>query len=390
MQVIIALGCVEQVRRQRCIVYKSVERQALGQKPRHQLLDIVRDLLYPVGEHEPQQLVVVVAQGAPMGGINGFTVAYLKAVKVFAGSYRDKLRRLDSFAQLIVGRSARDIHMGGLRGHVGLLRRLYPPFFDEFIKAQLFEKPVQTAFVVIMPKRVSRLKFYRHGRANGRKLIGKLRALPALTQFFAHAFLDIKLIELIIYLLQGSIPLHKIHCGLLPDARDSGYIIRAIAHECLQIDDADRLEAVFLAEKLRRVFLRLGLTHAAFDVADVGRVAYELKAVLIAGHYAAVPAGGLAALSDCAEQIVRLVAFELKAQYAHLVKYFLENGYLHGQFLGHTLALCLIAVVALVPEGGRFEVKGHAQAVGLFGVYELSKYRKETVDAVCRSPVGGA
>ena len=118
-------------------------------------------------------------------------------------------------------------------------------------------------------------------------------------------------------------------------------------------------------EKLGRIFLSFRLTHAAFDVTDVRCIAYKLKAVLIACDYAAVPAACLAALAYSTEQVVSLIALKFKTQYAHLIEHFLEDRHLNRQLLRHTLALSLIAVIALVSECGRFEVKCHAKAVRL-------------------------
>ena len=179
------------------------------------------------------------------------------------------------------------------------------------------------------------------------------------------------------------IPLHKSHRRFLAHSGDTGDIIRRVAHERLEIDDASRLKAVLLKKELRRVFGSCGLTHAAFDVTDMRRVAYKLEAVLITGDDAALPAAVTAFGCNRAEQVVGLKAFELKAQYSHCVKHLLEYGHLNGKLLGHRLALRLIALVSHVAERGRLEVKRYAYGLGLLIIKQLAEYRKKSVHAVC-------
>ena len=107
-------------------------------------------------------------------------------------------------------------------------------------------------------------------------------------------------------------------------------------------------------------------------MADMRRFTYKLKTILIAGNYAAVPAGYAAPHSDRTEQIIGLVALKLKAKNAHCVKHLLEYRHLNGKLLGHALALSLISGVSQVPERRRFEVKCNTHGLGLFIVKQLA------------------
>ena len=83
----------------------------------------------------------------------------------------------------------------------------------------------------------------------------------------------------------------------------------------------------------------------------------KLKAVAVACGNHAVPSRFGAAARKRSEDIVRLIAlagYNLKAERAEQL---LERLKLRRQLMRHSLALRLIAVIQLVPEGGRAQIE---------------------------------
>ena len=204
------------------------------------------------------------------------------------------------------------------------------------------------------------------------KLIGQKGALPALAQFFAHTLLDIYGVKPGINGLDILILLNKPHSRFLAHSGHAGDVIRAVAHQSLEVNDVLWLKAVLVKKQLWSILCRRCLPHTAFDMADMRCFTYKLKTILITGNYAAVPACCAAPHSDRTEQIIGLVALKLKAQDAHCVKHLLEYRHLNGKLLGHALALSLISGVSQVPERRRFEVKCNTHGLGLFIIKQLA------------------
>jgi len=71
----------------------------------------------------------------------------------------------------------------------------------------------------------------------------------------------------------------------------------------------------------------------------------------------------------------------------HGVQRFLQKRHLHGQLLRHRLALGLVALVHLVPEGRRGQVEGHAERIRHLALEELLQNGQEAVHRVRRRAV---
>ena len=183
------------------------------------------------------------------------------------------------------------------------------------------------------------------------------------------------------------IALNQVHGGLLANAGDAGNIVRAVAHQRFQIDDAARRKAVLRLKHLRRVQDRLVFAHAGLHMADRRRIGDELQAVLIAGDDRAVPACVMTFDRDCPKNIVGLIARLLIAADAHGVQYLFEHRHLCGQVLGHRLALGLITVISLMAEGWLFPVKAYAQRIGLLLVQQMLQNIQKSKNGICRRSV---
>ena len=80
----------------------------------------------------------------------------------------------------------------------------------------------------------------------------------------------------------------------------------------------------------------------------------KLQTVAVACCDNAFVAVVLAGVGEGAENVVSLVALAGDDFIAQKREKLLEHGHLRGELLRHTLAVCLVAVVSLVAEGGRF------------------------------------
>ena len=161
-------------------------------------------------------------------------------------------------------------------------------------------------------------------------------------------------------LVNGAVFLHQGHGGLFPYPWHAGNVVRSVAHQGLQVDHVDGVEAVLLPEGLRGHILGGGLAHTGGHQLHLGAVGDQLQAVLVAGDDDAVPPRRLAFAADGADEVVGLVPGQLIAGHGHGRQHLLHHRQLHGQLRGHGLALGLVIRVRPVAEGGLPAVEGDA------------------------------
>ena len=115
---------------------------------------------------------------------------------------------------------------------------------------------------------------------------------------------------------------------------------------------------------LPNVILKDGEFSGLIDV-DGGGVGDQLEGVLVAGDDHGTPPGGGVRHRDGADQVIGLPAVQLVHGDVHGGEDILQNGHLTGQFVGHAVAVGLVALVGQVAEGGGLAVEGDAQGLGL-------------------------
>ena len=186
-----------------------------------------------------------------------------------------------------------------------------------------------------------------------------------------------------------AVLLHQGHGGLFPYPRHAGNVVRSVAHQGLQVDHVDGVEAVLLPEGLRGHILGGGLAHAGGHQLHLGAVGDQLEAVLVAGDDDAVPPRRLAFAADGADEVVGLVPRQLIAGHGHGRKHLLHHRQLHGQLRGHGLALGLVIRVRPVAEGGLPAVKGDAQGLRVFLVQQALEGGDEAVYRMGIQPIPG-
>ena len=129
--------------------------------------------------------------------------------------------------------------------------------------------------IIDLPHKISlRNKIYRRVFADGCQVIGQIRLLTVFLQFFAHGYLDLR--QMLVNAVERSVFQKQARRRLGADARHTRDIIRAVAHEALEVDQAHGVEAILRPEHIRRVIGRDGLTGFRGDEFDRDTVRYQL------------------------------------------------------------------------------------------------------------------
>ena len=355
---------VEQIGRQRRVKHEPVRRQALGEQRAHEVFDVVPRFMHAVRKQQTQECVVIIAELRPRERIARLAVAERERVEPFGREHRDIRRRRDRLLERVQRGAVR--HVDGRQQRQRISRRgravsrLQPPLFRELQKAQPPEPVIELGAVVPIPDGGFGREINGRVRADGGEVERQLRALAPFREFFAHAGLDVQRVEIAVNIRHRAEAHEQILRRLFADAGHAGDVVRAVAHERLEVDHVDGVEAVLLPEGLRGHILGGGLAHAGGHQLHLGAVGDQLQAVLVAGDDDAVPPRRLAFAADGADEVVGLVPRQLIAGHGHGRKHLLHHRQLHGQLRGHGLALGLVFRVRPVAEGWLPAVKGDA------------------------------
>ena len=273
-----------------------------------------------------------------------------------------------------------------LCGAERLRRGLYPHFLDELMELQMHKQRIERVrrrFAQVVLRR----ELQRRIGEDRREVIALPCAFLALSQLFDDAGLGVKLRQETVNFVNAAVLLNERHRRLFADAGNARDVVARVAHECLEVNDVDRLKAVLLGKALGRHALRGGLPHAGGDELDGRVLRDELKRILVTRRCHAVPARRLAFARDGADEIVRLVARQLIARDVHRVEYLLHHRKLHRQLLGHPLALGLVALILQMAEGRLASVEGHAHRVGPLLVLQPRHRDQKAVNGLRVKPV---
>ena len=118
---------------------------------------------------------------------------------------------------------------------------------------------------------------------------------------------------------------------LRADAGHTRNIVRAVAHQPLHIDQADRRKAVLLLERCR--IIRLRLTDALLRQKDGELRADELQGVAVARNDACLHALCRRLHRERADDVVRLVVIKFEKRNAECLRQLLQQRNLGDQFL---------------------------------------------------------
>ena len=390
LQVVAAVGGGEKIGG-----HLGVKEDALGGDPLvHQLLlqlfGSVDHLLDAGGKEGLEHMVVVLQPvGKEQGGV-AFGGAGLKAdadcVQAGQGQH-GHMAGLPPQGQQLLGPGGILHHLAGAGAlcHFALLGRALPlgggevVFVNELGKFQLQEQLIEAVVVHLFAQVLLGVEVQRGVTPDGGQIVGHAGHLLPLLELFNDARLGggagghLRGGHGLVQLVNGAVPAHQGHGGLLAHALDAGDVVAGVTHEGLEVDDVDGVKAVFLPEGVGRHILGGGAAHAGGHQLHRGVVGDQLEGVLVAGDHDGVPPGGGVLGGDGAHQVVRLPAVHLVDGDVHGGQHILQNGHLAGQLVGHPLPGGLVAVIGQMAEGGSLAVKGDAQGVGVAVVQQLAQ-----------------
>ena len=228
------------------------------------------------------------------------------------------------------------------------------------------------------------IQLKRHIAVDGGQPVAVLRGLLAVLQLGAGALFDALVVDVRVHTLERAEVVQQLHGGLFADAGHARNVVRRIAHERLEVNQANWVEAVFLAESGGVVGLIGGLSHAGGDQHNGRAAADQLEAVPVTGDDHAGVAVLVRAAADGAEQVIRLVACLFAAGNAQSIEHLLCNRQLRRQLIRHPLAGGLIGVEFKVAEGFLLHVKADDGAVGLLLVLQFEQRSQKAVYGVGR------
>ena len=226
------------------------------------------------------------------------------------------------------------------------------------------------------------IQLERHIAVDGGKPEAVLRGLLAVLQLGTGALFDTLVVDVRVHALERAEIVQQLHGGLFTDTGHARNVVRRIAHERLEVDQANRVEAVFLTESGGVVGLIGGLSHAGGDQHNGRAAADQLQAVPVTGYDHAGVAVLVRAAADGAEQVVGLVARLFAAGNAQGIEHLLCQRQLCGQLIRHALAGCLVGGEFKVTEGFLLHVKADDGAVGLLLVLQFEQRSQKAVNRV--------
>ena len=222
----------------------------------------------------------------------------------------------------------------------------------------------------------------RHIAVDGGQPEAVLRGLFAVLQLGARTLFDALVLDMLVHAVERAEVVQQLHGGLFADAGHARDVVRRIAHERLEVDEMDGVEAVFLAESGGVVGLIGGLSHAGGHEHDGRAAADKLQAVAVTGYDYTGVTVLVRAAADRAEQVIRLVARQLAAGNAQGIEHLLCNRQLRRKLVRHALAGSLVGVEFEVAEGFLLHVKADDGAVGLLLVLQFEQRSQKAVNRV--------
>ncbi len=187
--------------------------------------------------------------------------------------------------------------------------------------------------------------------------------------------------------LEGPVFPEELHCRFGADPGNTGNVVAGVPDETLEVRELPRLDAELLPHLLLGEALEL-----ADAFARVQRLAVrgdELEEVLVPGDAKVLEAFLGSGARDCADEVVRLVALDLKDGHAQSAQHLLNQGKLGPQLFRGALPVALVGLVLLVPEGSLPLVKGNDEVVRILLADHLLEHVREPVDRVREEPGGG-
>ena len=380
---------VEQIARQRRVEAEALNGQILFQQGVHRLLDVVRHLpdvrrteaaqerRIALSERIPGELpgrisVIHDRHGCKIGGKQQENPLFFRKLPQQRHGPRRVRHDLGCAFALI------DLRRRGLRRMEMIARSKAREF-------ELFEQRPQRVVVRLPHEAVLGAKSDRRFAADCCKIIGEIGVLAPGLELFAQRVPELP--EVRVDAVQRAVLHEQLRRRLLTDARYARNIVRAVAHQTLEVDHMDGREAIFRLKEFRRIARGARLPALRNHKLDRHMLRHELQAVAVARDDHAVPARRGADFPRRAEDVVGLPALAFEDGNVHRAQDVLHQRHLLRQLLRHGMARCLIPFILQVPERRRLEIERHGQRIRLFLVPELFQNVQKSKNRVGIQPL---
>ena len=270
------------------------------------------------------------------------------------------------------------------------LRRAEVVTVDELLELQTGKEVIEFFCFRGFAEGIFRLELNGGITADGGKIVGEIGRVLAVGQLLKELALHILGREIGIDSIQRTVLLQQLRGGLGAYTGHTGDIIGAVAHERLQVDELQRLQAVFLRKQLGGIIDRNGLTLLGAHQLYGHMAVNQLQAVPVAGENHAIPVRLTADTSHGTDHIVGLPAPALVDGDVHGTEHILHHGHLHSQLFRHAVTGSLVAVVLFMAEGGVVEVEGHADRIGLLLMLRTLEDIQKAVNSVGKQAISGS
>ena len=148
---------------------------------------------------------------------------------------------------------------------------------------------------------------------------------------------------------------NQLYCCFLAYSGNAGNVVRAVAHQCFEVDKVGRGSLVFFEERLRGHLLRLPCRCEQYG--DIRRD--ELECIAVSRQQIYMHACRLAHARHGSEQIVSLVALKLAYIQTELAHQRFRDRQLCKQLRRHRLSVRLVFVKQLVTKGRSLQIIRH-------------------------------
>ena len=182
-------------------------------------------------------------------------------------------------------RNTRSLHLGQFK-----LCATQTVFIDQLYELKLLEQLIKLRAVILLHQRILGFKIDGCFGTDGGQVEGKISILLTCFQFLPQLGTDGAVLQIVINTVQRAKFRQKLRCRLGTHTGNAGNIIRAVAHQRLQIDHHFWCKAVFLTELRLIIKGRRGLTGLGNDQLYMDILVDQLQAVTVTGNDNALPA----------------------------------------------------------------------------------------------------
>ena len=238
-------------------------------------------------------------------------------------------------------------------------------FFDEAVHLQTGQQGIGFALLALLRDTILDTDIKRNVLIDGCKRFAHKGIVSAHTKLLTNRFGHINGLQLFVNGFDVSVLGNQLFRRFLADTFDTRNVIGGIAHQRLDINESLRLSAVFLTKGLRSEVQSLWTTHFGVSQQNSGILADQLQTVAVTGGNKALMSLILTLFRKGTEDIVGLIALLGYDKIAQIGQQFLDERQLLCQLLRHTLALRFVALIHLMAEGLRLQVKSKEHSIRL-------------------------